>query len=464
MAWLLMCLVSVIVSACSEPGDYKPAEHQPVASISITPAQLTLQTGQSVQLTAVVGDAAGNALPQRSASLSIAGDSSTTPSSTIADRTGRSGISIVWSATPGITRIDERGMLTAEAAGTATVTVAAEGTTGSTIVNVMSSEPEPILVTPVRASIAIGDSLQLIATPMDSTDPEMGEAVVWYSEDPSRLMVSETGFVTGVAAGTTMVQATRGPDSYSATITVSDSPEIRGLDFPGSATVNDTMRFEFNSPMGPYPATYIWRAYPRQQRSYYTAFFWGNGGEFYPDNTYYGFHPYPDWDSVSRHFWEIAAPPGKDIVSSDDVIYDRWYLQVVVCSEVDGVRVEEFYWDWPDTTKVLRHESASFPEPPDPVLVVGDAPWNPGKEVWNGVLRGFQFYDAALSMDELQREIAMPGSARTPWYLNVNPTPSDIADKSLSGNDPVWMSPSRPSLWIGRQRAGHTIQTTVRRR
>ena len=60
-----------------------------------------------------------------------------------------------------------------------------------------------------------------------------------------------------------------------------------GLDFPGSAAVpnSTTMRFKFTNPQnnglpiygpGGNGLTYIWRAYPRQQSGYYTAFFWGN--------------------------------------------------------------------------------------------------------------------------------------------------------------------------------------------
>ena len=60
---------------------------------------------------------------------------------------------------------------------------------------------------------------------------------------------------------------------------------VTGLDFPGSAAVSTTMRFKFVNPHtnglpiygpGGNGVTYIWRAYPRQQAGYYTAFFWGN--------------------------------------------------------------------------------------------------------------------------------------------------------------------------------------------
>lgn len=410
--------------------------------------------GQSVRLSAVLGDAAGNVLPQRKAPP---GGGSSPSIVTIADRTGRSGIAVAWSATPGLTRIDERGVITALATGSATVTAAAGGLSGNATINIIPADPAPFMVTPSRARIAVGDSLQLTAIGKDSSDGASPLPVAWSSTNNTVAIVNESGVVAGIAAGTATIQATSGPNAFSVAVEVAHSPEIQGLDFPGSAATNETMRFEFKTPMRPYPATYIWRAYPRQQGSYYTAFFWGNGGDFYPKNTYYGFHPYPDWQSTSSHFWEIAAPPGSDIVSPEKVIYDRWYLQVVICQEIDGQRVEEFYWDWPDTSKVLRHESAPFPDPPSPVLVVGDAPWNPGQEIWDGVLRGFQFYDTALSLEDVRREVAAPASARTPWYLNVDPTPADIADKSGNGNHPEWVAPMRPLLWSGTLRAGKTI-------
>ena len=35
-------------------------------------------------------------------------------------------------------------------------------------------------------------------------------------------------------------------------------------------------------------------------------------------------------------------------------------------------------------------------------------------------------------------ELAVPGSVRRPWYLNLNPTPGDVTDKSGNGHHPSW--------------------------
>jgi hypothetical protein len=257
------------------------------------------------------------------------------------------------------------------------------------------------------------------------------------------------------------ITAQRGRQSGQTILKITPAKTISGLDFPGNAGVNKTMRFEFTAPLAAFPATYIWRVYPRQQQSYYTAFFWGNNGSFYSSNTYYGFHPYPDWDSERQHFWEIAAPPGGDFVSDTHVVYDRWYVQVAICKQSGEKTVKEFYWDWPDTTKVVRHMGEQYEDPPVPGLVVGDAPWNPGHEVWDGILRGFQFYDSDMSPDEIAKEIASPGTVRNAWYLNLDPTPEDISDKSGNGHHPTWVGNERPALWTGKLIGDAIIRTTV---
>jgi len=241
-----------------------------------------------------------------------------------------------------------------------------------------------------------------------------------------------------------------------------------GLDFPGSSEVKTTMRFRFLNPLPIYPATYIWRAFPRRQSGYYTAFFWGNDDGkgnlstfLWADrgraaDTYYGAHPYPDHPpSGNSHSWEISIEQ-QDFVNGA-VVYDRWYTQALrVWSNMFGQKQHEFFWDLPRTDEprvVTRTSAASWGNrmPPVPTLTWGDAPWNPGKEVWNGMLRGIQIYSASLSLADLLREVdaplSTPAGAESNWYLNINPTPIDLADRSGRGNHPRWVGAERPGLW-----------------
>ena len=240
---------------------------------------------------------------------------------------------------------------------------------------------------------------------------------------------------------------------------------VSGLDFPSNDQTTGTVRFKFQNPLAIYPATYVWRVNLRQQSGYYTAFFWGNDGDFYWDNgapnTTYGAHPYPNAPpSGSTHRWEIAVN-GGDFVdsvngSSTTVAYGRWHVQALRVWADSAGKHHEFYWDLPDTSKLIsRIEPPSYGNqaPPSPALTFGDAPWNPSKELLSGVLRGIQIYSATLSLNDVLSEASSPLStsagATNIWYLNINPTPSDIADKSGKGHHPVWVGPERPALWTG---------------
>lgn len=259
---------------------------------------------------------------------------------------------------------------------------------------------------------------------------------------------------------------------------------VTGLDFPGSAAVTSapsasaprTMRFKFADPhlnglpiYGPRGAgiTYIWRALPRQQAGYYTAFFWGNddglndlrtflwlGG--HEADSYYGAHPYPQVPPKSNtHFWEVSVEQSD--FTKGAVEYGRWHTQALrVWADPLG-KHHEFYFDLPKTDPAHRVVRVSPPSwgnriPPAPVLTWGDAPWAPGNEVWSGVLRGIQIYATALSIRDILSEVKAPGStsdgAKSLWYLNLNPTPLDIADKSGRAHHPTWVGSQRPSLYI----------------
>ena len=91
--------------------------------------------------------------------------------------------------------------------------------------------------------------------------------------------------------------------------------------------------------------------------------------------------------------------------------------------------------------------------PPKPALTFGDAPWAPSSEIMNGVMRGIQIYSSLLTTTVIQAEIDNPGTttagATNIWYLNLNPTPTDISDQSGAGHNPEWVGSERPALWTG---------------
>ena len=249
-----------------------------------------------------------------------------------------------------------------------------------------------------------------------------------------------------------------------------------GLEFPRNDQVPDgqTVRFKFNNPhlnglpiYGPGGAgvTYIFKVRPKQQTGYYTTFFWanddgaGNISTFLWDggsaDTFYGMHPYPPSGSGgTTHAWEIAVE--QNDFTNGTVVKDVWYTQVVrVWSDSNG-KHQEFYWDWPNKDAghmVTRISPTSWGNvnPPAPALTFGDAPWQPGLELCSCTLRGIQIYAGLLSLTDIQSEINSPQSTAAGitsiWYKNINPTPSDISDKSGAGHNPSWVGSNRPTLY-----------------
>ncbi len=83
-----------------------------------------------------------------------------------------------------------------------------------------------VTVSPSSATIQAGNTVQLSATSKPA-----GATFVWASSNQSVATVSQTGLVTGVAAGTAMVSATASGKSGSSVITVTAPPP------PGSAVL-----------------------------------------------------------------------------------------------------------------------------------------------------------------------------------------------------------------------------------
>jgi len=246
------------------------------------------------------------------------------------------------------------------------------------------------------------------------------------------------------------------------TVTVGASGTIYGLDFPGDGAARRMLYW--HNPFPIYDATYIFKVYPRKKTSgrhrYYTTFFWGNDGTFWWDggeaNTYYGAHPYPSPPPDGPGQWEISVH-ADDPTTGQEVTWDRWHTQAFrAWRESATVTQHEFYYDLPDTSKVISYRVSdpgwATKNPPIPAIVMGQAPnvngfsWGgyEGWEEFNGVIRGIQIYSGRLSLADIQAEIASPLSTTAGqnfiWYLNLNPRPSDVTDKKDIGtpHNPAW--------------------------
>jgi hypothetical protein len=240
-------------------------------------------------------------------------------------------------------------------------------------------------------------------------------------------------------------------------------PPIRSaLAFPSNGETSNDIRFRFtgNALLPMYPATYVWRVNLKRQSGYYTTFFWGPDGPF-TGAGYYGAHPYPDGEpkpTSRNHKWELSIDGGDFVVdankNSTQLGYDTWRTQALRVADNGSQKVHEFFWDLPDTTKVIRVEltrSYGNTPPSSPALTFGDAPWSLGNERLSGLLRGIQLYGVALSGKDILTEITEPLSSKPGesgiWYLNLDPTPNDISDKSGKGHHPKWVSSHQAAAW-----------------
>src|SRR5205823_232592 len=143
----------------------------PVASVSVSPASASLQTGQTVQLTATPKDASGNPLSGRAVSW-------TTSNATVAT-------------------VSSSGLVTGGAAGSATITATSEGQTGTSAITVTSVPVASVSVSPASASLLTGQTVQLTAAPKDASGtPLSGRAVSWTTGNGAVATVSSSGLVT----------------------------------------------------------------------------------------------------------------------------------------------------------------------------------------------------------------------------------------------------------------------------
>src|SRR5213592_4576913 len=186
----------------------------PVAAVTVSPASVSVLQGQTVQLTATPWDASGNPL------------------------TGRV---ITWqSSNSAIASVNGSGLVSGVAAGgPVTMTATSEGQSGTASVTVTVAPVAAVTVTPSSGTVAIGQTVQLTATPRDASgNPLTGRVITWQSSNSAIASVNGSGLVSGVAAGgpVTMTATSEG-QSGTASITVSGVPVASVTVSPASASV-----------------------------------------------------------------------------------------------------------------------------------------------------------------------------------------------------------------------------------
>src|SRR5436190_6586361 len=184
----------------------------PVASVSVSPASASVLLTQTVQLTATTLDSTGAVL------------------------TGRT---VTWSSNNGaVATVTSGGLVTGVAAGTATMTATSEGKSGTSAITVTFVPVATVTVTPASANLAVGQTVQLTATPKDANGNTLtGRTITWATSNASVATVTTSGSVKGVTAGSATITATSEGQSGSSAISVRIVPVATVAVSPASASV-----------------------------------------------------------------------------------------------------------------------------------------------------------------------------------------------------------------------------------
>lgn len=168
-----------------------------VASLNLTPAVTTFQTGATRQLATVATYSDGK----------------------VVDVTATA---VYSSATPASVSISNGGVITGVAPGSSALTASFGGKTATAQATTTAVTVSSITVTPASAIVPIGGTQQYIAvaTYSDNSTAFIPSSVVWTSSNTATAVVLNNGVATGVTTGNSTITAAVGSKSGSAQITV----------------------------------------------------------------------------------------------------------------------------------------------------------------------------------------------------------------------------------------------------
>src|SRR5438132_5651763 len=100
-----------------------------------------------------------------------------------------------------------------------------EGQGGTAALTVTNVPVASVTLSPAAATVTVGTTTQLSATPKDANGTALGgRAVTWATSNGAAAAVSASGVVTGVAAGSATITATSEGQSGTSAMTVTNVP------------------------------------------------------------------------------------------------------------------------------------------------------------------------------------------------------------------------------------------------
>jgi len=211
-------LAALVMAGCQD-ADCEPCRGAPVATVVVTPAELTLTLGTAQQVTVQTLTARGAAL---------------------------SGRLLTWTSSDEATAtVSADGLVTAIAPGTATITATSEGRSGSVIVTVTLAPVDTVTITLAEVSLTVTGTQQLTAELKAADGTALADrTIAWTSSDEASATVSVDGMVTAIAPGTATITATSEGKTGTVTVTVTLAPVDTVTITPAdvSLTENDTQQ------------------------------------------------------------------------------------------------------------------------------------------------------------------------------------------------------------------------------
>lgn len=186
-------MVGLATLACNS-DDVTDADLATVASITVTPPVARIAPGGRVQLHAAVRDGAGTSLTEHEVTWSSSNDD--------------------------VARVSPRGLVSGRSDGATVVTASSDGKSGSATITVRRSV-EAVELVPAVGQIRVAETLELVAITRDQNGNAVtGRRIAWSSSNDQVATVSQTGLVTGLAAGAAKITAMTEGEKGSAVITV----------------------------------------------------------------------------------------------------------------------------------------------------------------------------------------------------------------------------------------------------
>lgn len=172
----------------------------PVATVTVSPATVSVIIGQTVALSAITR---------------------------LADGTIVTGRTVTWSVSDtALARISATGVVTGRAQGEVVVRATSEGKTGEAAVTVLPPVSR-VTLSPTSMDVYVGQTRRLSATMFDASETVLlGRVATWSTLDEAVATVSTQGEVRGVAPGTTTIRVLSEGKLAEATIRVLRVPVI----------------------------------------------------------------------------------------------------------------------------------------------------------------------------------------------------------------------------------------------